>query len=163
MAKEISVGNSDSDLAVGLEEFLSDLEVLRAGIKELLPAWRVKVECNQHTGMLRQDFLTFSADFSANECYVAKINNEVVGFIIFRRNGYISIFGVHPEYTRNGVGSVLINRVKQELSELWCHVRITNKTAIRFYEAVGFEKSKIVDNYYSNGDSAIIMKCQTNK
>ncbi|OUJ18987.1 Acetyltransferase GNAT family [Methanonatronarchaeum thermophilum] len=160
MGKGISIGNSEST-SVSKEEFVSELEVVRAGIKELLPAWRIKEKCNQKSGMLRQDFLTFSADFSANEVYVAKLNGFVIGFIIFRRNGYISIFGVHPEYTRMGVGSTLIDKVKKELSEVWCHVRITNKTAIRFYKAVGFEKSKVVENYYSNGDNAIVMTCKT--
>ncbi|RZN63343.1 GNAT family N-acetyltransferase [Methanonatronarchaeum sp. AMET6-2] len=157
MAKEAEVNSNSSDRLEIKNKY--DFMIDRAGIKDLLPAWRVKEKCNQKTGMLRQDFLTFSADYSANDAYVARIGDKVIGFIIFRPNGYISIFGVDPDYTRMGVGTALIEKLKKQLSELWCHVRITNKAAVRFYRDVGFHKTKLVEGYYSNGDNALVMEC----
>ncbi|OKY77961.1 MAG: Acetyltransferase GNAT family [Candidatus Methanohalarchaeum thermophilum] len=134
-----------------------EVKIRKANSKDLIPAWRVKEKCRRKKGMLRQDFLTFSADFSANKSFIAENTEKVVGFIICRNNGYISIFGVHPDYTREGIGTALVNRVKSNHKNLWCHVRITNDGALEFYENYGFDKRNIARNYYVNGDDAYVM------
>lgn len=133
------------------------VEIKESNSKNLLESWQIKEKCRRKKGMLRQDFMTFSADFSSNHSYIAEKNNEVIGFIIFRDTGYISIFGVDPEHTREGIGTKLINKAKEKYEKLWCHVRETNEEAIKFYRSNGFEESKTVSSYYLNGDNAKLM------
>ncbi len=134
-----------------------DVVIEKSDSRDLLGAWKVKEKCRKEKNMLRQDFLTFSADFTSNNSYVAKKKKKIVGFIIFRDTGYISIFGVHPNYTREGIGTKLINIPKREHERLWCHVRETNREAIEFYKSRGFKIKKTVNSYYLSGDDAKLM------
>lgn len=134
-----------------------DLEIKEGNPTDIYKAWKVKEACRKRNKMLRQDFLTFSADFTSNNSYIAKKEGKMVGFIIYRESGYISIFGVHPEYTREGIGTKLINLPKKEHNKLWCHVRETNEAAIEFYKANEFKIQRTVKSYYINGDNAKLM------
>lgn len=139
------------------------MKIKKGSSNHLLKSWKVKERCREEKGMLRQDFMTFSTDFSSNNSYVAIKDGKLVGFIIFRDTGYISIFGVHPDYTRQGIGTKLINKAKEKHEKLWCHVRITNEEAIKFYKSVGFKENRIINSYYLNGDNAKLMVYQNGK
>ncbi|PTD94623.1 hypothetical protein C9439_02055 [archaeon SCG-AAA382B04] len=138
------------------------VKIKKSDPMDLLGAWKVKEKCRKDDGMLRQDFITFSTDFSLNHSFVAKKEDKIVGFIIFRDTGYISIFGVHPDYREQGIGEKLVEKPKQKYNKLWCHVRETNQDAIEFYKAVGFKEARRVSSYYLNGDNAKIMVYEEN-
>ncbi len=135
----------------------SDLEITESSITDLFEAWNVKESCRKETGMLRQDFFTFFADFCTSTTLLAKRRGNICGFVICRPSGYISIFGVHPKNFREGIGTSLINKLKDKYTKLWCHVRETNSNAINFYKNMGFKKKKIARNYYTNSDDAFLM------
>jgi ribosomal protein S18 acetylase RimI-like enzyme len=76
--------------------------------------------------------------------FCEKDDQQIIGFALCRkltRKGIISIdkIGVHPQYRRQGIGQVLINRVKQLGLPVKLDVTANNQTAIRFYLKNGFQ------------------------
>jgi len=99
-----------------------------------------------------------------------KMTNIIIGYSIFRYEKNINKkdichllkIGVHPEFQKMGIGSVLLkdmflNMRKNKSKIVYLEVREGNKNAIKFYEKKGFFKSKIIENYYENGESAYVM------
>ncbi|CAM1322594.1 NAA60 (predicted) [Pycnogonum litorale] len=76
---------------------------------------------------------------------------------------YILTLGVHKEYRRNGIGSLLLDNLINHLvnspetmncKALYLHALTTNKSAIMFYECKNFKPHSYLPCYYSiNGRS----------
>lgn len=85
--------------------------------------------------------------------------------------GYISTFGVHPCYRRNGIGRQLLDAFAERLrlydhfaddedasfhdclaiSSVCLHCLTSNTTALKFYQQQGFAQVERMHNYYSFG------------
>ncbi len=95
---------------------------------------------------------------------VAQKDGVVVGYVIgiaMGRKGVVISLAVSPEFRRKGIGSRLINEILDCLKsteEVDVQVRIGNRSALKFYQSVGFKKEGIIKNYYSDGEDAIIMR-----
>ena len=97
---------------------------------------------------------------------VAESENEVVGYTIGKsKNGSAEIISlaVKPSFRQKGIGRKLTNFLisflkKRGVKEIFLEVRTINKIAISFYRNLGFKISKILKNYYRNGDDAYLMK-----
>ena len=97
---------------------------------------------------------------------------ELVGVIVCkadRKNrkkvlrGYIAMLAVEDRYRRHGIGSNLVKRAVREMQRLGCNeavleTEITNKGALRLYEALGFLRDKRLSKYYLNGVDAFRLK-----
>lgn len=102
---------------------------------------------------------------------VIKLNKAIIGYSVYRfERGYgnkknichLLKIGVHPKFQNSGVGSKLIFEMYRSMRKAksiiaYLEVRESNKNAIKFYEHKGFYKSKIIDNYYENGEAAFLM------
>lgn len=87
-----------------------------------------------------------------------------VGFIIWKigndNNALMYRIGVKEEYRLHGIGSSLVtfSMMKLPCQNAGCtitiHCNVKNEVARIFYEKIGFRMHKIVEKYYSNGDSA---------
>lgn len=83
-------------------------------------------------------------------------NNNVVGFIVARleeskNNIHIMSIAVSPEYRNIGLGSVLINFLKDKYRmNLTLYVHSVNENAIKFYKKNGFDIQAIFFEYYTN-------------
>ena len=97
---------------------------------------------------------------------VAEENSYVVGYIIFwmkyEKQGHIISLAVDKNYRKLGAGRKLIARAISVLSLLkintiYLEVSEKNKGAIEFYKKCDFKVDRIVPNYYSDGDGAILM------
>ena len=72
---------------------------------------------------------------------------------------------IHPEYQHQGLGIQLFDNLIQQLQTLslnmiFIEVRASNKSALLFYQKLGF---KVIDSrkkYYSNGEDAKILRLQ---
>ena len=93
---------------------------------------------------------------------VATLDGNVVGYMglqIFSGEGYVTNVAVLPEYRRQGIAKMLIEKQMQnKMSFITLEVRESNLPAIKLYESCGFENVGIRPKFYSNPtENAIIM------
>ncbi len=82
----------------------------------------------------------------------------MIGFAAVRRDGYILFLAVAPEFRGEGVGKRLVARVADDHQTITCHARTSNENALQFYEHLGFEIKRRIDNYYEDGGDAYYLK-----
>jgi len=104
------------------------------------------------TGIFRQRFwIAGKASNPFETCLIATINGQVVGMLdswADRRARVKHVTGfamsVHPDYTRQGVGTRLLNRFIEwvaknpRLQKIELHVHADNAAAIALYKKTGF-------------------------
>jgi mycothiol synthase len=91
--------------------------------QELLRLWSISMpkDAISETGFL--DKILLDPNFDPEGCLVAEKDGHLVGFVlaivskvsldiepIDRDTGFITVFFVHPEYRRQGIGTALVNR-----------------------------------------------------
>jgi ribosomal-protein-alanine N-acetyltransferase len=107
---------------------------------------------------------------------VAEENGKIAGYIMCRvevglsnhglggltRKGHVVSLAVLPQSRRKGVAQALINaavegmrRYKAKLGYL--EVRVTNGAGVALYKKLGFEISRTINGYYSDGEDAYVM------
>ncbi len=107
---------------------------------------------------------------------VAVVNGKVVGYTMgrivsgiscfshFRRvkKGHTISIAVLPQYRRMGIGSRLLLESVAEMkaagaTETYLEVRVSNITAIKLYQKLGYEIVKELKKYYMDNESAYLM------
>ena len=75
---------------------------------------------------------------------------------------WIATIGVMPEYRRRGIGRELLRECEAKLStpRIRLSVRASNDGAIRLYEQEGYQRTEVWQNYYNDGEAAIVMEKQ---
>ncbi|MBU7024280.1 MAG: ribosomal protein S18-alanine N-acetyltransferase, partial [Theionarchaea archaeon] len=79
------------------------------------------------------------------------------------REGHIVSLAIHPAWRNKGVATQLVEEICRILKEkgkkrVKLEVRVSNKAGLNLYKKIGFEKQKIVQDYYENGEDAVLMK-----
>jgi ribosomal-protein-alanine N-acetyltransferase len=103
---------------------------------------------------------------SPGRIVVAEDKGKILGYIIGgvqKDCGKIISIAVHPLHRKRGIGKELVNFLiehfkKNGLKKFLLLVRRDNLVAISFYKNLGFQISKIIKNYYRNGDDAFLME-----
>ncbi|WP_254591222.1 GNAT family N-acetyltransferase [Methanocella conradii] len=102
--------------------------------------------------------------------FVAEYDDAFAGFIIgltnrnrFGKYGRIYTLDVDYRFRRRGIATILLKTLMERLRQAGCtncflEVKVDNDKAITLYEKMGFERSRIVPNYYSDGVHALKMK-----
>ena len=117
-------------------------------------AWELKERIRRREGVLKQRKGFFSDAYTRSTVRLLFDDDDLLGFAAARRDGYILFLAVAPECRGQGLGERLIAEVADDHSAVSCHARVTNENAIEFYEHVGFEIKRRVNNYYEdNGDA----------
>ena len=96
---------------------------------------------------------------------VAEVGRHVVGYVIFwimDGLGHIIAIAVNSDYRKMHVGSLLLEKTlkifhSNNINTVALEVRKSNTPAINFYLKHGFMKVDEEEDYYSDGESAIIM------
>lgn len=107
---------------------------------------------------------------------VAEENKKLVGYIMCRievglsnygfgglvRKGHVVSIAVLPENRRKGVAQALINRALEGMQyykakQCFLEVRVTNEAAVSLYKKLGFEITRTINGYYSDGEDAYVM------
>ena len=107
---------------------------------------------------------------------VAEQHNKIMGYIMckiefgfsnfrklgFVKKGHVVSVAVLEEHRGKGVGKALmlegINGVLSRKSdEIYLEVRISNKSAIKMYENLGFQIKSRLRTYYRDGEDAYLM------
>uniref|UniRef100_A0A671E0C9 N-alpha-acetyltransferase 30 n=1 Tax=Rhinolophus ferrumequinum TaxID=59479 RepID=A0A671E0C9_RHIFE len=104
-------------------------------------------------------------------CFLAMVGEECVGAIVCKldmhkkmfRRGYIAMLAVDSKYRRSGIGTNLVKKaiyamVEGDCDEVVLETEITNKSALKLYENLGFVRDKRLFRYYLNGVDALRLK-----
>jgi ribosomal protein S18 acetylase RimI-like enzyme len=85
-------------------------------------------------------------------------DEEILGYIIFSRDGHIISIAVHLLHRRRGIATRLLQRAMKtsHLTKVWAEVRRSNQGAQAFYSRMGFQITGVIPNYYGNEDALII-------
>ncbi len=101
--------------------------------------------------------------------FVAVCEGAVTGFIVGGLEntgeniyGHVCNFGVSAVYRRRGIGRLLLRRLEHQFmlelaTAIQLEVRVSNTTAQKFYRRLGYRDVFQIDNYYSNGEDALVM------
>jgi len=109
-------------------------------------------------------------------------NNILMGYVMWRVERGISTFGVQlvkkghlvsiavlEPFRRQGIGSKLLKESIRRVSlynvdEFVLEVRMSNESAVSLYEnKFKFEKARVIDEYYRDGESAYYMALSRKK
>ena len=109
----------------------------------------------------------FSSYEVGHKSLVCRINNVIVGFIIFsviNKEIHLLNIAVHTEHQKKGIGSLLMETMLKQASvmgvlKVYLEVRSKNEKAILFYKKYNFVKDAVRVNYYTgkNSDDAVLM------
>lgn len=89
---------------------------------------------------------------------VAEVGEQVVGFMIYELHKtrlHILNFCVHPEWRRQGVGRVMVEKLVSKLSyqrrtRVMLEVRETNLDAQLFFRSMGFRAITVLHEFYED-------------
>ena len=133
-----------------------------ATIREGAPADHAPAEAIQ-----RAAFGQAHWEFGEEPFKVAElVSGEMMGYLVWRRtfdDEYeILSLATHPDHQRKGVARALIHDFcSRHKGDVFLEVRESNRSAIAFYESMGFERTGIRHAYYGDsGEGAIIMKLE---
>jgi ribosomal-protein-alanine N-acetyltransferase len=107
---------------------------------------------------------------------VAEENRKILGYIMCRievglanfglggliRKGHVVSIAVLPQGRRKGVAQALMIAAMEGMSHYkaklcYLEVRVTNDAGVSLYKKLGFEASRTIKGYYSDGEDAYVM------
>jgi ribosomal-protein-alanine N-acetyltransferase len=107
---------------------------------------------------------------------VAEAEDKIAGYIMCRvevglsnfglggliRKGHVVSIAVLPKYRRKGIAQALLNTAAEGMrfykaKQCFLEVRVTNDAGVALYKKLGFEVSRSVHGYYSDGEDAYVM------
>ena len=107
---------------------------------------------------------------------VAEEGGRIAGYIMCRievglsnfglggliRKGHVVSIAVLPTYRRKGIAQALLNKSMEGMrfykaKQCYLEVRVTNDAGVGLYKKLGFEVSRTVHGYYSDGEDAYVM------
>lgn len=136
-----------------------DTRIVGPGEDDLVEdAWALKERIRERDGVLRQRRGFFVDAYRRATVYVLHEDGDLVGFAACRRDGYVLFLAVAPEYRGEGFGERLVAEIAEDHSTVTCHARTTNEDALAFYEHVGFDIERRIDNYYEDRGDAYYLR-----
>ena len=123
-------------------------------------AWDLKERIREEEGVLRQrrHFFKNAYKRSTVYSYVDECSDRLIGFAAVRRDGYILFLAIDRKYRDEGFGKRLVARVAEDYSSVTCHARTTNDEALSFYDHLGFQIKRRIDDYYEDGGDAYYLQ-----
>ncbi len=123
--------------------------------------------------------LSFSRPWTRNMFYqemgnprsiirVAELNGNIIGYVcasFVLDEGHILDIAVNSLYRKKGIATVLVNDVLSNLRKfgikrIFLEVRVSNRSALSFYEKIGFESIGSRKDYYRDPvEDAVTMSC----
>ncbi len=107
---------------------------------------------------------------------VAEENGAIAGYIMCRievglsnygfgglvKKGHVVSIAVLPQHRRKGIAQSVINKALEGMQyykakQCFLEVRVTNDIAISLYKKLGFEITRTLNGYYSDGEDAYVM------
>jgi ribosomal-protein-alanine N-acetyltransferase len=117
----------------------------------------LEIESNSFPKSAYDQFTFFY--FSRLYQFLVYEKGEILAYIIFdERDGHITSIAVDPLYRRMGIGRKLVEEVFKRCGRAWVEVRVSDKTAQAFYDALGFIKTGTIPNYYKEEDAYVMVR-----
>jgi ribosomal-protein-alanine N-acetyltransferase len=107
---------------------------------------------------------------------VAEEDGKIVGYVMCRievglasfglgglmRKGHVVSIAVLPQGRRKGVAQALMVAAMEGMrrynaKQIYLEVRVTNGPGVALYKKLGFEVSRTIHGYYSDGEDAYVM------
>ena len=132
---------------------LSNFKELFVADREIFPDfWTEEMWKGELT---RSDFLGFAAYFQG------ELAGYICGTALFEE-GEIPKVAVREKYRKTGLGMKLVAAMvacmrKKGVEKIFLEVRISNAAALGLYIKNGFEKTRIRNRYYPDGEDAVEM------
>jgi Acetyltransferases len=124
----------------------------------LQAAWDLKEHIRDAEDLLKQRWGFFADAYRKATVYAFFDDETLVGFAAARGDGYILFLGIHPDYRGQGLGERLIAAIADETNGVSCHARVSNQNALSFYEHLGFETVRRIEDYYEDGADAYYLR-----
>lgn len=132
-----------------------------------------RIDCSSFSDSWERFVFEFELRENASAYYwVCEIDREVIAYCgawFVDDRGTITSIAVLPKYRSRGIGKRLMQEMLAycrlaEITEFLLEVRVSNETAIAFYEKMGFAKKSIKENFYEdNNEDAFLMYKNTGK
>jgi ribosomal-protein-alanine acetyltransferase len=145
------------------------LTIEDASTRNLERLYEIEIECFEREAFTKQQIAHLLTDYNSVSL-VAKVNGEIVGFIIgrvyFERNrlvGHILTIDVSAVYRQKGIAENLLQEIEKIFKEKGaktCHleVREDNFAALNLYKKLGYKKIAKLKNYYENAHGIYLKK-----
>ena len=118
---------------------------------------KIEEQAFPKTAYSKQTFLNYGNSFP-DTFIVVETEDDIVGYIIFDRDGHIHSTAVKRAYRRKGFGRILfMHALKYARKRLWLEVRSKNSGAIAFYKNLGMRITGKISNYYGSDDALIMV------
>jgi ribosomal-protein-alanine N-acetyltransferase len=107
---------------------------------------------------------------------VAEEDGKIAGYIMCRievglanfgfggliRKGHVVSIAVLPQYRHKGIARALITKALEGMQfykakQCFLEVRVTNDAATSLYKKLGFDVTRTMNGYYSDGEDAYVM------
>ncbi|MFC6824690.1 GNAT family N-acetyltransferase [Halopelagius fulvigenes] len=121
-------------------------------------AWELKERIRSDEGVLKQRRRFFVDAYRRSKTHLLFLDEDLIAFASARRDGYILFLAVAPEVRGEGLGKRLVAEVANDHGSVSCHARATNEEALAFYEHIGFEIERLIENYYEDGGEAYYLR-----
>ncbi|KAH3846077.1 N-alpha-acetyltransferase 30-like isoform X2 [Dreissena polymorpha] len=159
----VDTNSSDRDIVCGIEYIVYKSELQMKDIMRLI------------TKDLSEPYSIYTYRYFIHNwpklCFLAMDGQKCVGAIVCKldmhkkmvHRGYIAMLAVDAEYRRKKIGSHLVLKaikamIADDCDEVVLETEITNKSALRLYENLGFVRDKRLFRYYLNGEDALRLK-----
>jgi ribosomal protein S18 acetylase RimI-like enzyme len=121
-------------------------------------AWELKEQIRESESLLKQRWGFFADAYRKATVHALFDDDRLVGFAAARADGYILFLGIDPDYREQGLGERLVGAIAEEATGVSCHARVTNRNALDFYEHLGFEIVRRIEDYYEDGADAYYLR-----
>lgn len=129
------------------------------GESELVAAaWELKERIRSAEGVLRQRRGFFVDAYRRSTTHLLVASDQLIAFASVRQDGYILFLAVDPDERGEGHGKRLVAAVAEEYGKVTCHARTSNENALEFYQGIGFEVVRKIDNYYEDYGDAYYLR-----
>ena len=135
-----------------------EAKIETATIKLLDKLCEIEEECFNQEAFTKRQIAYLLTDYNTI-ALVAKVNNNIVGFIIAQieieenQYGHIITINVSPNYRRKGIAKKLLQELEillkqRGIGECRLEVREDNSQAIKLYQSLGYQTIGKLEKYY---------------
>lgn len=146
-----------------------EVKIESATIRLLNKLFEIEQECFDQEAFTKQQISYLLTDYNTI-ALVAKINNDIAGFIIAQVEveentefGHIITINITPNFRRKGIAKKLLreteNRLRQKgINECRLEVREDNNAAIKLYQTSSYQTIGKIEKYYNKKHGLYLKK-----